>query len=72
MRELIVGFQTALDFWRSARIAEGGIAWLESEGRIYGARDLTLREQAQRPVSRRGPHRRRCRKSLSSIRSRPR
>lgn len=48
MRELIVGFQTALDFWRSARIAEGGIAWLESEGRIFGARDLTLREQAER------------------------
>lgn len=48
MRELIVGYRTALDFWRSARLAEGGAESLGSEGKIYGARDLTLREQVGR------------------------
>lgn len=47
MRELIIGYQTALDFWRSARVAEGGVGALESEGKVYGARPLSLREQAK-------------------------
>lgn len=49
-RELVVGFVSALDFWRSARIAGAGPA-REPEGTVYGAcRDDGLLRRAARAV----------------------
>ena len=45
MRELTVGFESALDFWRAARVAAPGRVVGEPEGKIYGARELSLSEQ---------------------------
>lgn len=45
MRELRVGFESALDFWRAARIAAPGRVVEVPEGKIYGARELSLSEQ---------------------------
>ena len=45
MRELRVGFESALDFWRAVRLA---VPTREAnpDGRIYGARALSVSEQA--------------------------
>ena len=45
MRELTVGFGSALDFWRAARVAATGRVVENPEGKIYGARELSLSEQ---------------------------
>ena len=45
--DLIVGYESALDYWRAARVAGTGPG-LEPEGRVFGARTLTLSEQARR------------------------
>ena len=45
MRELRVGFESALDFWRSARVAAPGRVSEDPEGKVYGARELSLSEQ---------------------------
>ena len=45
VRELRVGFESALDFWRVARIAAPGRIVEVPEGKIYGARELSLSEQ---------------------------
>ena len=48
MREdrLIVGYESALDFWRATRAAYGGHAVPDLDGRVFGARQLTSAEQA--------------------------
>ena len=38
MRELTVGFESALDFWRAVRVAAPGLLVEDPEGKIYGAR----------------------------------
>lgn len=45
MRELRVGFESALDFWRAARVAAPGRAIEDPEGKVYGARELSLSDQ---------------------------
>ena len=45
VREIRVGFESALDFWRAARIAAPGRIVEVPEGKIYGARELSLSEQ---------------------------
>lgn len=45
MRELRVGFGSALDFWRAVRVAAPGRLAEEPEGRVYGTRELSLSEQ---------------------------
>ncbi len=51
MRELIVGFWSALDFWRSVRVAASGWDAPDLGGRVFGARDPSLSEQVSRAVS---------------------
>ena len=43
---LIVGYESALDFWRATRAAYGGHAVPDLDGRVFGARQLTSAEQA--------------------------
>lgn len=45
MRELRVGFESALDFWRAARVAAPGRTVEEPGGKVYGARELSLSGQ---------------------------
>lgn len=51
MRVLRVGFESALDFWRAARLAAPSGAELEPEGRVSGARPLALSEQVDRALA---------------------
>lgn len=51
MRELIVGFRSALDFWRSARVAAGDRDAPDLGGRVFGARELSLSEQVDRAAN---------------------
>ena len=48
MKPLCVGFGSALSFWRAARLATQAPRADAPEGRIYGARELTLGEQVGR------------------------
>lgn len=48
MKPLRVGFESALSFWRAARLAVQAPWADESVGRVYGARELTLGEQVGR------------------------
>lgn len=43
---LVIGHQTALDFWRASRVASEGQHVLDDVGRLYGGRDLRLKECA--------------------------
>lgn len=43
---LVIGHQTALDFWRASRVASEGQHVLDDAGRLYGGRDLRLKECA--------------------------
>ena len=47
MRELRVGFGSALEFWRKARAASPVRPCPEPDGRTYGQRTLTLSEQVR-------------------------
>lgn len=51
MRELIVGFRSALDFWRSVRVAAGDRDAPDLGGRVFGARELSLSEQVDRAAN---------------------
>lgn len=43
---LVMGYETALDFWRASRIASEGQHVLEDAGRVFGPRALELHERA--------------------------
>ena len=43
---LVIGHCTALDFWRASRVASEGQHVLDDVGRLYGGRDLRLKECA--------------------------
>lgn len=45
-RDLIVGFDSALSYWRAARVAASGLGG-EPEGRVFGARPLSTSERAR-------------------------
>ena len=45
MSEMVLGYQTALDYWRAVRAAAGMQELLDSEGKIFGSRELTLSER---------------------------
>lgn len=47
--DLIVGYESALDYWRAARVA-GAEPELEPEGKAFGARALTVSERARRAI----------------------
>ena len=49
--EMVLGYQTALDYWRAVRAAAGAQDLLESEGKIYGGRELTLSERVSMALS---------------------
>lgn len=42
---MIVGYESALSYWRATRVAYGAQQVLEPEGRTYGARPLSISEQ---------------------------
>lgn len=46
MRELRVGFGSALDFWRAVRLASP-TREVDPAGKVYGARDLSVSERAR-------------------------
>ena len=46
MRELRVGFESALDFWRAARLASP-TREVDPAGKVYGAREMSVSEQAR-------------------------
>lgn len=43
---LVMGYETALDFWRASRVASEGQHVLEDAGRVFGPRALELHERA--------------------------
>lgn len=43
---LVMGYETALDFWRASRVASEGQHVLEDAGRVFGPRALELHEWA--------------------------
>lgn len=48
-RDLVIGYESALDYWRAMRCAETGPGRDETpNGRVYGAQRLTLSERAAR------------------------
>ena len=55
-QKLIIGYQTALDFWRAARVASSDLQEPEAVGRTYGR----LRAARHRAAWRRRPDRRCC------------
>lgn len=48
MKSLRIGFESALSFWRTVRLADHPIWTGEPEGRVYGTRELALGEQVER------------------------
>ena len=51
-RDLVIGYGSALDYWRAMRCAETGAGWDETpNGRVYGAQRLTLSERAARAAA---------------------
>ncbi len=50
-RELKIGYESALDFWRGARAASGAQQILEEGGHVYGAAAMSLRELARRALT---------------------
>lgn len=48
---LVIGYESALDFWRAARAAAGAEGFLDMEGKVFGARDLTLSERVELALS---------------------
>ncbi len=50
-RRLVVGYESALGFWRAVRAAAGERGVLEPAGKTYGARRLALSEQARVALS---------------------
>ncbi len=48
---MIVGYESALDFWRATRAAYGGRDVLDPEGRVFGARQLSSAEQASLAIN---------------------
>lgn len=48
---LIVGYETALDYWRAARVAAGVQHVLDDAGRVFGARERALTERASLAAS---------------------
>ena len=50
-RRLVVGYESALDFWRAVRVAAAERDVLEPTGKTYGARPLTLSERAKLAIN---------------------
>ena len=50
-RRLVVGYESALDFWRAVRAAAAERDVLEPTGKTYGARPLTLSERANLAIN---------------------
>lgn len=61
-QKLIIGYQTALDFWRAARAASSDLQEPEAVGRTYGRlpQDVGSRAARHRAAWRRRPDRRCC------------
>lgn len=43
---LVIGYETALDFWRASRVASEGQHVLDDAGKVFGTRTLELHERA--------------------------